>query len=376
MMSRQINRLAEMTTFLPEMIEIRFHSVRSAWQTYGKIESYSLTTDVSHAAFNCLYLTTEILKSDALYRHLLTENRDILSYHSCSVVSTLGMIGEDEYGQTQKKSGSSLISATVRWRAYFPDHTWGCRWVKPWAAIETEDPSGAKDKQRINADHLKRKKKTKTRYGLGPRRQGIFCRRRKCWGDRTEDEWNKLESQKGHYEDHNETWRITHSRPETGSLRPKKPEGRLPSKIIRSASSRTKTDQDILDEVVPSTNRQNMSGKGRKLPGGGSTSRRRGPQAFPDVISREEMDRILRQRHQEAELLRKQTAEAQQRAYLAALKADAAYQNVSTIDRELAGEDNDVGDNNEEGDNQQSGGDYSEDEEGDNEEVQNESEES
>ncbi|GJU73573.1 hypothetical protein Tco_1264978 [Tanacetum coccineum] len=38
-------------------------------------------------------------------------------------------------------------------------------------------------------------------------------------------------------------------------------------------------------------------------------------------------------------------------------------------DRELAGEDNDVGDNNEEGDNQQSGGDYSEDEEGDNEEA-------
>ncbi|GJX46275.1 hypothetical protein Tco_0271465 [Tanacetum coccineum] len=64
------------------------------------------------------------------------------------------------------------------------------------------------------------------------------------------------------------------------------------------------------------------------LPGGGSTSRRRGPQAFPDVISREEMDRILRQRDQEAELLRKQTAEAQQRAYLAALKADAAYQIV------------------------------------------------
>ncbi|GKG47301.1 hypothetical protein Tco_0504498, partial [Tanacetum coccineum] len=58
-----------------------------------------------------------------------------------------------------------------------------------------------------------------------------------------------------------------------------------------------------------------MSGKGRKLPGGGSTSRRRGPQAFPDPVSREELDRILRQKDQEAELLRKQTAEAQQRAY-------------------------------------------------------------
>ncbi|GJW48366.1 hypothetical protein Tco_0080012 [Tanacetum coccineum] len=100
---------------------------------------------------------------------------------------------------------------------------------------------------------------------------------------------------------------------------------------VRAGVIPYKTDQDILDEVVPSTNRQNMSGKGRKLPGGGSTSRRRGPQAFPDAISREELDRILRQKDQEAELLRKQTAEAQQRAYLAALKADAAYQNSETM---------------------------------------------
>ncbi|GKD30415.1 hypothetical protein Tco_1241193, partial [Tanacetum coccineum] len=41
--------------------------------------------------------------------------------------------------------------------------------------------------------------------------------------------------------------------------------------------------------------------KSRKLPGGGSTSRRHGPQAFPDAISREELDRILRQKDQEAE---------------------------------------------------------------------------
>ncbi|GJV44059.1 hypothetical protein Tco_1428595 [Tanacetum coccineum] len=84
-----------------------------------------------------------------------------------------------------------------------------------------------------------------------------------------------------------------------------------------------------LDEVVPSTNRQNMSGKGRKLPGGGSTSRRRGPQAFPDAISREELDRILRQKDQEAELLRKQTAEAQQRAYWLIEGCDAAYSKFS-----------------------------------------------
>ncbi|GKF64477.1 hypothetical protein Tco_0187925 [Tanacetum coccineum] len=58
---------------------------------------------------------------------------------------------------------------------------------------------------------------------------------------------------------------------------------------VRAGVIPYKTDQDILDEVVPSTNRQNMSGKDRKLPGGGSTSRRRGPQAFPNVISREEL---------------------------------------------------------------------------------------
>ncbi|GKG02857.1 hypothetical protein Tco_0310493, partial [Tanacetum coccineum] len=36
---------------------------------------------------------------------------------------------------------------------------------------------------------------------------------------------------------------------------------------VRAGVIPYKTDQDILDEVVPSINRQNMSGKGRKLPG-------------------------------------------------------------------------------------------------------------
>ncbi|GJX62091.1 JmjC domain-containing protein, partial [Tanacetum coccineum] len=405
-----------------------------------------------------------------------------------------------------------------------------------------------KNKQRIKADHF-------TRYGSAEEARNHLPPK-KVWGDRLEDEWNNLvdwwshpdwvarslqnaanrakntilthqgkksfaqgrNEYKSHYEDLIETWRKTHSRPKTGEFKTEKNRKRyLDMKSmqdqVRAGVIPYKTDQDILDEVVPSTNRQNMSGKGRKLPGGGSTSRRRGPQAFPDAISREELDRILRQKDQEAELLRKQTAEAQQRAYLAALKADAAYQNSETMygaigeyfsnyapnptrpfmppafarptmpqlspewahllnppfpynqplqpsyagpsqytgppgytgpprypaplqplqppyvgqfpftpvnnntfnncynpvmnsnlastsnsqlprfitnphnndtrsvdelarDRELAGEDNDVGDNNEEGDNQQSGGDYSEDEEGDNEEVQNESEES
>ncbi|GKA38258.1 acidic leucine-rich nuclear phosphoprotein 32 family member A [Tanacetum coccineum] len=152
---------------------------------------------------------------------------------------------------------------------------------------------------------------------------------KKVWGDRTEDEWNKLvdwwshpdrvarslqnaanrakntilthqgkksfaqgrneyKVQKGHYEDLIETWRKTHSRPETGEFKTEKNRKRyLDMKSmqdqVRAGVIPYKTDQDILDEVVPSTNRQNMSGKGRKLPGGGSTSRRRGPQAFPDV---------------------------------------------------------------------------------------------
>ncbi|GJX09104.1 acidic leucine-rich nuclear phosphoprotein 32 family member A [Tanacetum coccineum] len=226
-----------------------------------------------------------------------------------------------------------------------------------------------KNKQRIKADNF-------TRYGSAEEARNHLPPK-KVWGDKTEDEWNNLvdwwshpdrvarslqnaanrakntilthqgkksfaqgrneyKVQKGHYEDLIETWRKTHSRPETGEFKTQKNLKRyLDMKSmqdqVRAGVIPYKTDQDILDEVVPSTNRQNMSGKGRKLPGGGSTSRRRGPQAFPDVISREEMDRILRQRDQEAELLRKQTAEAQQRAYLAALKADAAYQNSETM---------------------------------------------
>ncbi|GJR72455.1 acidic leucine-rich nuclear phosphoprotein 32 family member A [Tanacetum coccineum] len=226
-----------------------------------------------------------------------------------------------------------------------------------------------KNKQRIKADHF-------TRYGSAEEARNHLPPK-KVWGDRTEDEWNNLvdwwshpdrvarslqnaanrakntilthqgkksfaqgrneyKVQKGHYEDLIETWRKTHSRPETGEFKTEKNRKRyLDMKSmqdqVRAGVIPYKTDQDILDEVVPSTNRQNMSGKGRKLPGGGSTSRRRGPQAFPDAISREELDRILRQNDQEAELLRKQTAEAYQRAYLAALKADAAYQNSETM---------------------------------------------
>ncbi|GJU96050.1 acidic leucine-rich nuclear phosphoprotein 32 family member A [Tanacetum coccineum] len=196
-----------------------------------------------------------------------------------------------------------------------------------------------KNKQRIKADHF-------TRYGSAEEARNHLPPK-KVWGDRTEDEWNNLvdwwshpdrvarslqnaanrakntilthqgkksfaqgrneyKVQKGHYEDLIETWRKTHSRPETGEFKTDKKPARETNMQdqVRAGVIPYKTDQDILDEVVPSTNRQNMSGKGRKLPGGGSTSRRRGPQAFPDAISQEELDRILRQKDQEAELLR------------------------------------------------------------------------
>ncbi|GJY27987.1 hypothetical protein Tco_0403754 [Tanacetum coccineum] len=67
-----------------------------------------------------------------------------------------------------------------------------------------------------------------------------------------------------------------------------------------------KTDQEILDEIVLSDNRQNMSGMGRKLPGGGSTSRRRANRAFGDIMTRDQMTQMFRQQEQEKELYRKQ----------------------------------------------------------------------
>ncbi|GJR90022.1 CACTA transposable element [Tanacetum coccineum] len=93
---------------------------------------------------------------------------------------------------------------------------------------------------------------------------------------------------------------------------------------IRAGIIPFKTDQEILDEIVPSDNRQNMSGRGRKLPGGGSTSRRYANRAFGDVMSREQITQLYRQEQQEKELYRKQAEEAQARAWLAAQKADAA----------------------------------------------------
>ncbi|GKF76087.1 hypothetical protein Tco_0225531, partial [Tanacetum coccineum] len=72
-----------------------------------------------------------------------------------------------------------------------------------------------------------------------------------------------------------------------------------------------------------------MSGMGRKLPGGGSTSRRRANRAFGDIMTQDQITHMFRQQEQEKELHRKQAGEAQERAYLASLKADAADQRAN-----------------------------------------------
>ncbi|GJU12105.1 hypothetical protein Tco_1134501, partial [Tanacetum coccineum] len=209
-----------------------------------------------------------------------------------------------------------------------------------------------KNKNRIKADHYtKHDSPDEAKNHPPPPR---------VWGDRTQDEWNELVDWWSHpnrvsrslqnaanrakntiltQQGRNEYSRKGITRT---SLRRRERGTQLKMKAmqdqIRAGVIPYKTDQEILDEVVPSDNRQNMSGMGRKLPGGGSTSRRRANQAFADVMTREQMTQILRQKEQENELLRKQAEEAQQRAYLAALKADsadqrasAAYQNTETM---------------------------------------------
>ncbi|GKA39407.1 acidic leucine-rich nuclear phosphoprotein 32 family member A [Tanacetum coccineum] len=233
-----------------------------------------------------------------------------------------------------------------------------------------------KNKNRIKADHYtKHDSPDEAKNHPPPPR---------VWGDRTQDEWNELvdwwshpnrvsrslqnaanrakntilthqgkksfaqgrneyKVEKGHYEDLIETWRKGHSSKKTGEFKTEQNKQRYldmkaMQEMIKAGIIPFKTDQEILDEVVPSDNRQNMSGMGRKLPGGGSTSRRRANRAYEDVMTRDQMTQILRQQEQEKELYRKQAEEAQARAYLASLKADAAdqranvaYQNTESI---------------------------------------------
>ncbi|GKA79956.1 hypothetical protein Tco_0786552, partial [Tanacetum coccineum] len=95
---------------------------------------------------------------------------------------------------------------------------------------------------------------------------------------------------KGHYEDLIETWRKGHSSKKTGEFKTKQNKQRYAlQEMIKADIIPFKNDQEILDEVVPSNNSQNMSGMGRKLPGGGSTSRGRANRAYEDVMTRDQM---------------------------------------------------------------------------------------
>ncbi|GJY17338.1 acidic leucine-rich nuclear phosphoprotein 32 family member A [Tanacetum coccineum] len=253
-----------------------------------------------------------------------------------------------------------------------------------------------KNKQRIKADHF-------TRYGSAEEARNHLPPK-KVWGDRTEDEWNNLvdwwshldrvarslqnaanrakntilthqgkksfaqgrneyKVQKGHYEDLIETWRKTHSRLETGVFKKKKNRKMIRNWIWKS----------IQDRLEPASSRaRQIKISWMKV---------------VDVKSEELGSDIEAKKIPSGELLRKQTTEAASKLGLfGALKltrltkiVDGCMEpSIDELARDKAGEDNDVEEDEQQtcGDEQQSGGDYSEDEEGDNEEVQDESEES
>ncbi|GJS56338.1 hypothetical protein Tco_0629700 [Tanacetum coccineum] len=110
---------------------------------------------------------------------------------------------------------------------------------------------------------------------------------------------------KGYYEDLIETWRKGHSNKKTGEFKTKENEQRyvLDMKAMKDKITAGlipfKIDQEILDEIIPSDNCQNMSGMGRKLPGGGSTSRKRANRAFGDIMTPDQITQMFRQQEQE-----------------------------------------------------------------------------
>ncbi|GJT63490.1 acidic leucine-rich nuclear phosphoprotein 32 family member A [Tanacetum coccineum] len=199
-----------------------------------------------------------------------------------------------------------------------------------------------KNKNRIKADHYAKHTSPDEAKNHPPPP--------KVWGDRTQDDWNELvdwwsqpdrvsrslqnaanrakntiithqgkksfaqgrneyKVDKGYYEDLVETWRKGHSNNKTCQFKTTENKQRyLDMKAmqdnVKAGLIPFKTDQEILDEIVPSDNRQNLSGMGRKLPGGGSTSRRRANRAFGDVMTRDQITQMFRQQEQEKELLR------------------------------------------------------------------------
>ncbi|GJR38061.1 Myc-type, basic helix-loop-helix domain-containing protein [Tanacetum coccineum] len=124
-----------------------------------------------------------------------------------------------------------------------------------------------KNKQRIKADHF-------TRYGSAEEARNHLPPK-KVWGDRTEDEWNNLVDWWSH-----------------------------PDRVARSLQNAANRAKNTI-----------LTHQGKK-----SFAQGRNEYLETDI------DKKIKSR-----VLRKQTAEAQQRAYLAALKADAAYQNSETM---------------------------------------------
>ncbi|GJW80610.1 uncharacterized protein Tco_0144585 [Tanacetum coccineum] len=133
------------------------------------------------------------------------------------------------------------------------------------------------------------------------------------WGDRTK-------VQKGHYEDLIETWRKTHSNPETREFKTEKNQKRyldmksMQDQVRAGVASRTRHDQDTLGYGVVRVQPQNLVGKGQ------------------EVTGRPELPRFITNPHNND------------------------TRSVDELARDLAGEDNDMGE-----DEQQSGGDYSKD---------------
>ncbi|GKA34851.1 hypothetical protein Tco_0721280 [Tanacetum coccineum] len=153
-----------------------------------------------------------------------------------------------------------------------------------------------KNKNRIKADHYAKHTSPDEAKNHPPPP--------KVWGERTQDDWNELKVDKGYYEDLIETWRKGHSNKKTGQFKTTENEQRyLDMKAmkdnIKAGLIPFKTDQEILDEIVPSDNRQNMSNGQGRYRGVAQLSQRANPE------------------------------EAQARAYLASLKADAADQRAN-----------------------------------------------
>lgn len=120
----------------------------------------------------------------------------------------------------------------------------------------------------------------------------------------------------GYFEDLIETWRKTHSC--NGVFQNEENENfynRMKSlqEQVRAGLHRFLTNEEILDAVTESTSRENLAGRGRRLPGTGSSSRVVPNYTFGEgnIVTRDQVTEILKQEAREKELLRKRTEDAE-----------------------------------------------------------------